>query len=268
LHQNFNILKMKVTMITGASGGIGEAFARELAAQKHNLLLVARSENKLFALCAELGDKYKITAQYIAVDLIKQNAEEILFNEVEKRDLEIDWLINNAGIGSGGDFLKYDLKSVIELMHLNMDSMVAITHRFLPQMRKQKRGTIINVGSMAGFGPIPYMNVYAASKGFVKAFTEALAEENRPFGIQTMLLCPGATETNFFEAARIGADQKSKNLETPEQVVFSALQGLKQKKAVTISGMQNKIGRYLLYFIPNSMFLPWYGKKMRAELHL
>ena len=116
------------------------------------------------------------------------------------------------------------------------------------------------------------MNVYAASKGFVKSFTEALAEENRPFDIQTMLLCPGATETNFFEAARIGADRKSsfstKELETPEQVVASALNGLRKRKTITISGMQNKIAKFVLYLVPNSLLLPLYGKKMRGDLHL
>jgi len=263
---------MKVTLITGASAGIGEAFAKQLAAEKHNLLLVARSKNKLRVLCDALIAEHNIQAQYIVVDLVKPDADKTLFEETEKRGLQIDWLINNAGIGSGGDFLEHDLKSEMDMMHLNMDAMVALTHRFLPQMRARKSGKIINVGSMAGFGPIPYMNVYAASKAFVQSFTEALQEENRLFNIQTMLLCPGATETNFFEAAKIGPDRKSsfssKELETPKQVVASALKGIKNHKRITISGTQNKLVRRILHFIPNSIGLPLFGKQMRANLNL
>ncbi len=263
---------MKATLITGASGGIGEAFAKRLAAEKHNLLLIARSGNKLQLLCEELAAKYAINAQYIAADLTKPDADKMIFEETEKRGLEIEWLINNAGIGSGGDFLEYDLKSIMEMMHLNMDAMVALTHRFLPQMRVRKSGKIINVGSMAGFNPIPYMTVYAASKAFVQSFTEALAEENKLFNIQTMLLCPGATETGFFDAAKIGADRKSsfssKELETPEQVVASALKGIQNNKKVVVSGTQNKLVRRILHFVPNSIGLPLFGKQMRSQLNL
>jgi len=262
---------MKVTLITGASAGIGEAFARQLASEKHNLLLVARSETKLATLCEKLTKQYGINALYVAIDLMKPDADRILFVETQKRGLEIDWLINNAGIGSGGDLLEHALDSELDMMHLNMDAMVALTHRFLPQMRARKSGTIINVGSMAGFMPIPYMGVYAATKAFVSSFTQAIAEENSPFHIQTMLLCPGATETNFFDAAQIGPDRKSnfstKTLETPEQVVAAALKGLRKNKRITISGMQNKMMR-LAYFIPNSIALPLFAKQMRNGLDL
>lgn len=262
---------MQVTLITGASTGIGEAFARRLAAEKHHLLLVARSESKLRALCTELAATYPITAQYVALDLVAPGADQLLFDEAQRRGLEVNWLINNAGIGSGGDFLEYDLPTILQLMHLNMDALVALTYRFLPPMRARQRGTIISVGSMAGFNPIPYMAVYAASKAFVQSFTEALVAENEPYHIQTMLLCPGATETNFFEAARIGPDRKSsfstKTLETPAQVVEAALAGLKKHKSVTISGLQNKAAR-LLHFVPNALIVSLFGKQMRANLNL
>lgn len=263
---------MKVTLITGASAGIGEAFAKQLAAEKHNLLLVARAENKLEMLCKELMTKYGVNAQYIAVDLMKPDADQIIFEETEKRGLEIEWLVNNAGIGSGGDFLAHDLKSELDMMHLNMDAMVALTHRFLPQMRKRKNGKIVNVSSFAGFMPIPYMAVYAASKAFVSSFTEALEEENRLFNIQVMLLCPGATETNFFEAAKLNGDKKaafsSKKLETPEQVAAAAWNGIKKNKRIVISGTQNKIGKFVLNFIPNVMITRMFGKQTRAKLNL
>lgn len=262
---------MNVTLITGASAGIGEAFARQLAADNHNLLLVARSESKLSALCTDLMAKHPIKAQYVAIDLAQPGADQTVFDETQRRGLAVDWLINNAGIGSGGDFLEYELPSVLNLMQLNMAAVVALTYRFLPAMRARKNGHIINVGSMAGFTPIPYMTVYAASKAFVRSFTEALAEENRPFHIHTMLLCPGATETNFFEAARIGPDRKSsfstKELETPTQVVAAALEGFRKGKRVTISGTQNKAAR-LLHFVPNALITKVFGQQMRTNLKL
>lgn len=263
---------MKVTLITGASGGIGEAFAKRLASEKHNLLLVARTENKLQVLCNDLSTKYNIQAQYIAVDLSKPNADKIIFEETQKRNIEVDWLINNAGSGSGGDLLEYDLEFYMNMMQLNMNALIALTYRFLPQMRTRKSGTIINVGSMAGFGAIPYMNVYAATKGFVMYFTEALWEENRPHNIHTLLLCPGATETGFFDAAQISGDRKSsfstKKLETPEQVVESAMKGLQKKSIVTVSGLQNKIGRRLTAIIPLKFGLKIWGNMSRKNLKL
>ena len=211
-------------------------------------------------------------AQYIAIDLTDRDCSKIILEEVQKRNLEVNFLINNAGIGSGGDFLEYSLADYQNMMNLNMSAMVSLTYSFLPQMRENRNGTIINVGSMAGFGSIPYMNVYAATKGFVKYFTEALWEENRPYKIQTMLLCPGATETGFFDAAKIGNDRKNsfstKKLETPEQVVETAMEGLKQHQIIAISGLQNKITRRLTSLIPTKYILKIWGNMMRKNLKI
>lgn len=122
--------RMKVTLITGTSAGIGEAFARRLAADQYDLLLVARSESKLQTLCAELTARRSITARYVALDLAAPAADQTLWDETQRRGLEVDWRINNAGIGSGGDFLEYDLPGIPNLLHLHMDAMVALTHRF------------------------------------------------------------------------------------------------------------------------------------------
>src|SRR5688572_18039237 len=188
---------MKATLITGASGGIGEAFARRLAGEKHNLVLVARSEDKLIALCDELMLEHKIMAHYVAVDLTEFQADTRLFNETEKHGLEINWLINNAGFGAVGDFLKLDLENQLRMITLNVMSLVALTHRYLEKMRERKSGVIINVSSTAGFQPIPFFATYAATKAFVTSFSEAIAEENRPHGIHVLNLCPGPTETGF-----------------------------------------------------------------------
>jgi len=263
---------MNVTLITGASGGIGEVFAKRLASEKHHLLLIARSEDKLKKLCAQLTEQYNITAQYIAIDLAQKGSDAIIEEEVKRRKLQVNWLINNAGIGSGGDLLEYSLEDYHHMMHLNMDAMVALTYRFLPPMRSNKNGVIINVGSMAGFIGIPYMSVYAATKGFVLYFTQALWEENRLYNIKTLLLCPGATETGFFYAAKIGSDRKSsfstKKMETPEQVVASALNGLRKGSIVTISGFQNKIGKKIASIMPMRFLLKVWGNRMRKNLKL
>lgn len=262
---------MKVTLLTGASSGIGEVWADRLAAEKHNLVLVARSENKLKTLCTQLSRKYGISAQYIATDLSAPNADLRIFEETEKRKLIVDCLINNAGIGTAGDFTQIALADEQAMMQLNMITLVSLTHHYLKQMRERNSGTIVNVASMAAFMPSPFMASYAASKVFVKSFTEALAEENRPFNIRIMLLCPGATETKFFETAKMNQDDKkallgNANIQTPEMVVEEAMKGLKSNKTVVVSGLVNKIGAKLGALIPNSMIMKFIASNARSIL--
>src|SRR6184192_627813 len=231
---------MNATLITGASSGIGEAFARKLATQGHDLLLVARSEDKLIALCNELGRSQNIRAQYVAIDLSGPDAPARLFAETLERNLEIDLLINNAGFGSMGDFAELDLELELKMIDLNVRSLVELTHRFLTSMRERKQGSIINVASTAGFQGVPFMATYAATKAFVLSFSEALWEENRPHGIRVMALCPGVTETNFFEAARMQRPP-ARTVQTPEEVVDTALRALKRGKSHVVSGWANFI---------------------------
>src|SRR6266849_5724629 len=229
---------MNTTLITGASSGIGEAFARELAMRGQNLLLVSRSEDKLITLCNELGRVNRIRAQYVAMDLSQPEAPARLFEETRKRELEIDLLINNAGFGSMGDFAKLDLARELNMIDLNVRSLVELTHRFLQPMREQKSGAIINVASTAGFQAVPFMATYAATKAFVLSFSEALWEENRPYGIRVMALCPGVTETNFFAASRMERPP-ARISQTPEEVVETALRALRRGKSSVISGWTN-----------------------------
>ncbi|WP_337043127.1 SDR family NAD(P)-dependent oxidoreductase [Emticicia sp. 17c] len=260
---------MKVTLLTGASSGIGEAWAERLAADKHNLLLVARSEDKLQQLSTYLSGKYGVSVQYIAIDLTKPNADWQIFEETEKRKLTVDCLINNAGIGTAGDFVAAELASELNMIQLNIVALVSLTHRYLKQMRERNSGTVINVASMAAFMPAPFMAAYAASKAFVKSFTEALSEENRPFNIRIMLLCPGATETRFFERANINEQDKKAllgnfTLQTSGMVVEEAMKGLKSNKTVVVSGFTNKIGAKLGAFIPNSVIMKFIAGNARS----
>ena len=255
---------MNITLITGASSGIGAAFARKLAARGRNVLLVARSEDKLIALCNELGRLTSIRAQYLALDLTKQDDRLQLFEETKKRELEIDMLINNAGFGSMGDFVKLDLERETEMIELNITALVELTQRFLGPMRERQRGTIINVASTAGFQPVPYMATYAATKAFVLSFSEALWDENRMHGIHVMALCPGVTETNFFEAAGIDRPPM-RTVQTPEEVVETALRALHRQKSLVISGWANWFVVAAERFVPRSMVTKVAGNALRSR---
>jgi short-subunit dehydrogenase len=243
---------MNTTLITGASSGIGAAFARKLASRGRNVLLVARSEDKLISICNELGRLSDVRAQYLAMDLSNPESPARLFEETKKRDLEVDMLINNAGFGSMGPFAGLELARELEIIDLNVKALVELTHLFLAPMRERKQGTIINVASTAAFQPVPFMATYAATKAFVLSFSDAIAEESRPHGVHVMALCPGVTETNFFEAAKIDRPPM-RTAQTPEEVVDAALHGLARRKSVVISGWTNLLVAEAVRFVPRSL---------------
>lgn len=252
---------MKATLITGASSGIGEAFARRLAAEGHNLVLAARSEKTLHELCDRLMVNHKITAHYVALDLSQHGAAARLIDETSRHGFEIDWLINNAGFGSVGDFATLDIDRETQMIDLNVFALVAITHSYLKGMRERGGGVIINVSSAAGFQPIPFMATYAATKAFVTSFSEAIAEENRPYGIQVLALCPGSTKTNFFAASNIDRPIKVKGQQTPDDVVETAIRAVSSGRTKVVSGMANKIGAVLGGYIPT-----WLSRRVMANL--
>jgi len=256
---------MRFTLITGASSGIGEAFARRLAREKHNLILVARSEDKLRALCDTLAANHQIECHYVTLDLAAADAGTRLLEETERNGWEIDWLINNAGFGSAGDFATLDLEKELGMIDLNVRALVALTYGYLRKMRERRRGTIINVSSAAGFQPIPFMATYAASKAFVSSFSEAVAEENRPFGIQVLALCPGYTETNFFAASDIKEPVTVKGKQTVEDVVDTAMKAVTQKKSKVVSGWTNYIGAIAGAIVPNSISSRVMAKVLRPR---
>lgn len=258
---------MSWTLITGASSGIGEAFARRLAADGHNLVLAARSGDKLKRLADELSAKHGINTYPIAIDLTEQGSDARLFDETTEKGIEIDWLINNAGFGAMGDFAELDLEWQLQMITLNVSVLVALTHRFLPGMRERNRGTIINVSSAAGFQPVPFFSVYSATKSFVTSFTEAVAEENRPFGIRMLALCPGSTETNFHDVAKMDRTLSFKGQETPEQVVNTALRALSTGRTKIVSGWANWLIASAVNLIPNSLITRVTAKGLRKRFH-
>lgn len=255
---------MNTTLITGASSGIGAAFARKVAKRGRNVLLVARSEDKLIALCNEIGRTSGIRAQYVAMDLTEADAPQRLFEETGKRGLLVDMLVNNAGFGSMGDFEKLDRATELEMIDLNVKSLVALTHVFLGPMRERRQGTIINVASTAGFQAVPFMATYAATKAFVLSFSEALWEENRPHGIHVLALCPGVTDTNFFAASKIDRPPM-RTIQTSEEVVDSALRALGRRKPFVISGWTNWLTTEAERFVPRALVTRFVGKALRSR---
>ena len=264
---------MKVTLITGASGGIGEAIAIRLAKRKHNLLLVARNESKLKVLAEQLIRQHQIKVEYIVADLSQADAAQKLFEETQARQLEIEMLINNAGIGSGGEFAAMSLQSELDMLQLNISSLVALTHLFLQPMKARKSGTIINVASMASFMPIPYMTAYSASKVFVRHFTQALTQECKPYNVHVMLLCPGLTKTNFNHAAGIENEigkglgtEYSSSTQTPEQVADEMLKALDKRKHYIVSGRMNRMAARLSALLPNALLAKSFGTSYRKKM--
>ena len=256
---------MNTTLITGASSGIGAAFARKLAARGRNVLLVARSEDKLITLCNELGRLSGIRAHYFSLDLQKPDAAKELIEETQRRELDVEMLVNNAGFGSMGDFAGQDLTRELEMIDLNVKTLVDLTYRFLAPMRERRQGTIINVASTASFQAVPYMATYAASKAFVLSFSEALWEENRKYGVHVMALCPGVTDTNFFAASQMERPPM-RTIETPEDVVDTALRGLRHRKPTVVSGWANWLAVEAERLVPRSFVTRIAGKALRSQM--
>lgn len=258
---------MSTALITGASSGIGQAFAQELATKQTNLVLVARSAEKLHQLAQKLQAQYNISVEVIVKDLTESNAATDVFDITKNRGLTIDLLINNAGFGDYGDFAERDGERQIKMVQLNILSLVDLTHKFLPLMRQRRSGSIINVASIAGFQPIPYLSVYAASKAFVLNFSEALWAENRKYGVRVLVVCPGPTETNFFTAANFPSafTGKTSKVSTPEEVVSDALKALEKGESTVISGsFLSKIITNMPRFLPRETLVSFLETQFKA----
>jgi len=259
---------MKTALITGASSGIGEAFAKELAANQTNLILVARSADRLQEIASKLTEQYSVTVDVIPGDLIAPRATQELFDKISQKNLQVDLLINNAGYGDYGEFTTRDLTKQVNMIQLNITALVELTYLFLPGMRERRQGGIINVSSIAGFQPLPYMSVYAATKAFVLHFSEALWAENKDLGINILALCPGATESNFANVAEFpqGSFGKGVKLATSEEVVKDALAALAKNQSNLVTGSTtNQIIVNLPRFLPRDFLVSSIEKQFKFD---
>ncbi|MBD2200126.1 MULTISPECIES: SDR family NAD(P)-dependent oxidoreductase [Calothrix] len=258
---------MSTALITGASSGIGKAFAQQLAAQNINLVLVARSQEKLYQLTKELQEKYKIQIEFIVKDLTENNAAKAVFDIVQAKGLTIDLLINNAGIGDYGDFASSDGEKQVKIVQLNILALVDLTHKFLPLMRQRQSGSIINVSSITAFQPMPYLSVYAASKAFIVSFSQALWAENRPYGIRVIVTCPGPIETNFFAEANFPPSLagSTEQMFTSEEVVKQTLKALENRQpAVVIGDVKTQIRTILARIVPRQILLNMLARSFKS----
>jgi uncharacterized protein len=245
---------MGTALITGASSGLGAEYAKLFAADKHDVVLVARRRDRLEALARELRSAHGIEAEVVAADLSTPQGPARVLEEVRRLGLQIDFLVNNAGSGASGAFVDLELARELEMIQLNVTSLVTLTRALLPAMVARRRGRILNVGSTAGFPPGPFMAVYYASKAFVNSFTEALWYELRGTGVTATVSCPGATATEFAEVAgsassllfRLGAAPAAR-------VAREGHRAMMKGKPMVIHGLRNKLTVQSLRISPRAL---------------
>jgi uncharacterized protein len=243
----------ETVLVTGASSGIGLELAKCFAADKSNLVLVARNIAAMESLAAELRREHKIEVQVITADLTQPEAPQKVFDELEGRGIAVDVLVNNAGFGLHGSFVELPPERQLEIVQVNVSALVALTRLFLPGMVQRRRGGILNVGSVAGFVPGPYMAIYYASKAFVQSFSEALFEELRGTGVSVTNLCPGPTETNFSQTARTYKTRtKQVSKMTAADVAVAGHRAFRDGRWVCVPGIQNKFFALLIRLFPRS----------------
>ncbi len=250
-----NSTSQQTALITGASGGIGYEFARVLARNGYNLVLVARSEDKLKQLAVDLENNQGITAKVIAQDLATPTAPDELYQTLQNEGVTIDILINNAGFATYGHFVELDLQRELQMMQLNMMTLTHLTGLFGRAMVARKRGKILNVASTAAFQPGPLMAVYYATKAYVLSFSEALANELQGTGVTVTALCPGPTESGFQARASM-EDSKlvsGGGLMTSDEVAEVGYQGLMTNKTVVIPGFKNRMLALTPRFLPRNL---------------
>jgi short-subunit dehydrogenase len=244
----------ETALITGASSGLGLQYAKLFAADKKDVVLVARRKERLEALANELSSAHGVKAHVIAEDLTDPAAPRRIAEEVKRRGLEIDYLVNNAGFGTTGAFAESEPSKELEMVQVNVVALVALTRAFVPQMVRRGHGRVLNIGSTAGFQPGPFMAVYYASKAFVNSFTEALWYELKGTGVTATVSCPGATATEFSAVA--GSDESrlfKLGAMSSEEVAREGYQAMLKGKPLAVHGFRNKVLAGSVRFSPRAI---------------
>lgn len=246
---------MATALITGASNGIGLELAKVHASKGGDLVLVARNKSKLDELKAELESKYKVKVYTIGKDLSLSNSAQEVYEETTKQNIQIDYLINNAGFGDFGMFVDSDWSKELQMINLNITTLTQFTKLYLKDMVKRRNGKIMNVASTAAFQPGPIMAVYFATKAYVLSFSEAVDNEVRDKGVTITALCPGATESGFQAAAAMEESNmvKGKKLPTSKDVAVYGYAQMMKGKTVAIHGLMNWILANSVRFTPRSI---------------
>jgi uncharacterized protein len=252
----------QTALITGASGGIGYELAKLFAADGYNLVLVARSADKLNNLAADLAQTYGSSVTVLAKDLSDPAASAEIWADLQARGLTVDVLINNAGFGAHGLFAQSDLAEQLQMIHLNIISLTHLTRLLLPGMLERGFGRILNVASTGAFAPGPLMAVYCATKAYVLSFSEALSEEMRGTGVSVTALCPGVTRTGFQARAQVGNMRLLQGpAMTAAEVAKMGYKSLAQKQAVRVTGFANQLLVFGLRFTPR-----WLTRRLSHQI--
>ena len=245
---------MATALITGASAGLGLEYARLFAADKHDLVLVARRKERLDALAAELAAAHGVKVHVVTADLMEPAAPQQIVDAVAALGVEVESLVNNAGFGTNGPFWELDPAKERGMIEVNVTALVALTRAFLPGMVQRKRGRVLNIGSTAGFQPGPYMAGYYASKAFVNSFTEGLAYELRGTGVTATVSCPGATATEF---ALVAGNEKSKLFKmgamTAAEVAADGYRAMMAGRPMVVHGLKNKLSAWSVRLSPRAL---------------
>jgi uncharacterized protein len=259
---------MSTVLITGASGGIGYELAKLFARDHHNLVLVARSADKLTQVAGEL-QSHGVTVKTIALDLAATPAPKFLFDQLQREGVAIDILVNNAGFGAFGKFAPMPEEEIQGQIDLNITALTQLTRLFLPPMVARRSGRIMNVASTAGFQPGPLMAVYYATKAYVISFSEAIANELHDSGVTVTCFCPGATHTGF--AKRAGTEKsrlfKQLGAMSAEKVALDGYRGVMEGRSLAISGVHNWAVAQSTRFAPRKMVTAisrWVAEKVES----
>jgi uncharacterized protein len=247
-----------IALITGASAGIGRELARQLGSRARSLVLIARRDQRLSELRDELRNRNpQLNVHVRAVDLCDKSQIDGLVRWLEENKIDIDFLINNAGLGDYGSFATSPSERDDEMVQVNVVALTSLTRRLLPQMIARKRGAILNVSSSAGFLPIPGMAVYAASKAYANSFSEALRAEIRGTGVTVTALCPGPVHTEFGDVAKRPGGEPERGPEfvyvSVEKTARDALAAVESDRPVVIPGFAMKLGMLLVRITPMSI---------------
>ena len=232
---------MSIALVTGASAGIGRAFAVALAARGHDLVLVARDGGRLEELGADLTAAHGIAAEVLAADLLTDDGVTAVATRLGDTDRPVDLLVNNAGFGTYGRFAELPVEREVEEVELNVVALLRLTHAALGAMEQRRAGAILNVASLAAYQPNPISATYGATKAFVHSFTHAVREEARGTGVTVMLVCPGYTHTEFHDRAGLGESEMPEFVwQSADTVATAALRDLDRGRAVSIPGLLNQ----------------------------
>ncbi len=246
----------KTVLITGASSGIGLELSRLFARDGYNLVLVARSAQKLQSLAAELEKAHGVHVTVLPADLSQFGAAQEIYRQVQSKGIQVETLVNNAGFGVLSELASANLEDSLQMVELNVVSLTALTHLFLPDMVKRRSGRILNLGSTGSFSPVPTMAVYGATKAYVLSFSEALTEELRGTGVTVTALCPGVTITGFQARSGVGGSRMVRmGSMTAEQVALLGYQAMQRGLTVIVPGLFNRLMTAFIPFIPRPLVL-------------